>query len=162
MFDFSNGTLYIGNTNIGSVKPLTMTSEDCFVDVEPVLWNPNAEAEFTASSFNINMNLFNKMFTSPTNMSFTAERQQPILIQARWHKKARIRKKWLKRYGMKIDTVTVEYDVKNLEVHMDSDLERVDGGYVATFPSCDFDMTNPRYKLRPDQMRLGIKIEGLV
>lgn len=69
------------------------------------------------------------------------------MIQARWHKKRRVCKKWLKRYGMKPDVIKVkmkaaiiEYDANNKDVSLGTDGKR-------------------EYVLRPDQKRRGLKIE---
>ena len=43
--------------------------------------------------------------TDLSGRPLSIEYRVPILVQARWHKKARIRKKWLKRYGYKEDVV---------------------------------------------------------
>lgn len=65
----------------------------------------------------------------------------PIMIQARWHKKRRIRKKWLKRYGMKPDRLHAVVS----RAHYN--------GWAIEFRTSDV-----CYKYRPDQLRHGIKI----
>lgn len=80
----------------------------------------------------------------------------PILIQARWHKKHRINKKWLKRYGMKEDKVLVRCDVDSITP---------DNSYDPYYP-CDpiefnefnVELSNMQYKFRPDQLRRNLKI----
>lgn len=94
------------------------------------------------------MSLFKDIFYNPYKQNNLAlEFDRPIMIQARWHKKPRIRKKWLKRYGMKPDVVkvkmeatTVEYNTNSKNVSFESDGKR-------------------EYVLRPDQKRRGLKIE---
>ena len=94
------------------------------------------------------MSLFEKLFYNPYQSSnFTLEFDHPIMIQARWHKKRRICKKWLKRYGMKPDVIkvkmkatTIEYDANNKDVNLETDGKR-------------------EYVLRLDQKRRGLKIE---
>lgn len=78
----------------------------------------------------------------------------PIMIQARWHKKNRINKKWLKRYGMKKDNIQVECDVESISQNTNDD------PYYMT-EHVEFGMTfnNMRYNLRPDQLRRNLKIE---
>lgn len=75
----------------------------------------------------------------------------PIMIQARWHKKKRINKKWLKRYGMKKDTVLVKCDVESIDAHPDP--------IITKTAEWDFTLTNMQYKFRLDQLRKNIKIE---
>lgn len=78
----------------------------------------------------------------------------PAMVQARWHKKHRINKKWLKRYGMKKDTVVVRYNVESVypSTHYDplGMTEHVE--YGMTF-------SNMEYKFRPDQLRRNLKLE---
>lgn len=81
-----------------------------------------------------------------TDSKVTIEANINIMIQARWHKNPRIRKKWLKRFGMKPDTVKVRMDAAVGEYHTDDD-------------SCDFKTDKREYIWRPDQMRKGLKIE---
>lgn len=81
--------------------------------------------------------------------AFWFEYEMPIIIQARWHKKKRINKKWLKRFGMRLDTV-----------------RRCDEGRVLTYNKdsgeLEFETTgNKEYILRPDQKRKHLKIEGV-
>ena len=78
----------------------------------------------------------------------------PILIQARWHKKYRINKKWLKRYGMKEDKVLVRYDVDSISPdnsYNPYDLVKPNGFNI--------EISNMQYKFRPDQLRRNLKIE---
>lgn len=72
----------------------------------------------------------------------------PIMIQARWHKKSKVRKKWLKRYGMRSDFIKMKYDVD--EVTMTP----------CEYDTYNFDLAVNGFQciLRPDQLRRGIKI----
>jgi hypothetical protein len=80
---------------------------------------------------------------------FWFEYDMPIMIQARWHKKKRINKKWLHRFGMKPDTVraikegsVLTYDRDNCEV--------------------EFETTSKNeYIWRKDQKHKYLKIEGI-
>ena len=78
----------------------------------------------------------------------------PIMVQARWHKKPRINKKWLKRYGMKKDTVVVRYNVESVypSTHYDpfGMTEHVEYGMT---------LGSREYKFRPDQLRRNLKLE---
>lgn len=80
------------------------------------------------------------------NKNFILEYSIPIMIQAHWHKKPRVRKKWLKRFGMKSDTVKMRANATFREYHAD------DGSF-------DFESDMPKCLWRPDQLRRGIKIE---
>ena len=83
----------------------------------------------------------------------------PIMIQARWHKKNRVNKKWLKRYGMKRDTVKVEMNIKELTYEPGHMIGRDETGICCTFNSWNFETDMPIYKYRSDQMRRNLKIE---
>lgn len=81
--------------------------------------------------------------------TFWFEFDTPIMIQARWHKKKRINRKWLNRYGMKPDTVRVCKEGRVLTYDGDS-------GDV------EFETTSKsEYIWRQDQMRKYLKIEGV-
>ena len=82
---------------------------------------------------------------------FDIESYLPIMIQARWHKKHRINKKWLKRYGMKKDSVLVKIKASNIT--FDTERENV---YEI---ECNMDVEDMQYHLRPDQLRKNLKIE---
>lgn len=111
--ELGTGTLTMTNIKTGEVyewgeiTPMSLEREE---------WSPNEEPEKTIKGiFNsatiscidatINQDLFNELRTPSSSLGFAIEGETPILIQARWHKKARIRKKWLKRYGYKEDKV---------------------------------------------------------
>lgn len=93
--------------------------------------------------------------------AFILEYNIPIMIQARWHKKARIRKKWLKRYGMKSDAIKAKCNATNLEYEPGHILEEQHdcSGICATFDSFTFETDSIEYIFRPDQKRKDIKIE---
>lgn len=81
--------------------------------------------------------------------TFTYEYDVPIMIQARCHKKKRINKKWLKRYGMKYDTVKRRVEARVISWDTSS-------GEV------EFENTkNAEYLLRQNQMRKNLKMEWL-
>jgi len=60
-------------------------------------------ASLTIDNIDLSDN-FKKLFAMPSLDKFTAEfdGNVPMLVQAKTHKKKRINKKWLKRYGMKV------------------------------------------------------------
>lgn len=109
------------------------------------------EATFEVS----NIDLFSfPLYTTVANKPFNLEYNIPIMIQSRWHKKKRINKKWLKRYGMKKDSVLVKCDVESISPNVDYDPYYLD-------EHVEFGMTlnNMQYKYRPDQLRKNLKIE---
>ena len=83
----------------------------------------------------------------------------PIVIQARWHKKNRINKKWLKRYGMKPDVIKVEMNIRELTYEPGHIVGKDETGIRGTFDSWNFETDMPIYKYRSDQMRRNLKIE---
>lgn len=96
-----------------------------------------------------------------SNKPQTIMYEVPIMIQARWHKKDRINKKWLKRYGMKPDAIKVEMSIRALECipeHIDNE-SRYKTSLSCIYNSWNFETDMPIYKYRPDQMRKNLKIE---
>lgn len=81
--------------------------------------------------------------------TFWFEHDVSITTQARWHKKKRINKKWLKRYGMKSDVVRVRHKARALT-------------YDTMYGDFEFEtIGKSEYILRPDQKRRHLKIEGI-
>lgn len=79
--------------------------------------------------------------------TFWFEYDTPIMIQVRWHKKKRVNKKWLHRFGMKSDAVRVRKEGRALTYDRDS-------GEV------EFETTSKNeYIWRQDQLRKYLKIE---
>ena len=98
------------------------------------------------------------VYDKPTNVNYISF-NVPITIQARWHKKSRIRKKWLKHYGMKRDTVKVRADVIEVTPHIQNYDETYREDIVlSNCNSYNFCAENIEYIWRPDQKRRGIKI----
>lgn len=96
-----------------------------------------------------------------SNKPQTIMYEVPIMIQARWHKKSRVNKKWLKRYGMKPDAIKVEMNIRALECipeHIDNESRRKTS-LSCIYNSWNFETDMPTYKYRPDQMRKNLKIE---
>lgn len=94
---------------------------DCVTSITPKL---SASAEFTMEA-EINGDLFAKLLGFPmtAGKGFTVEYSEPILVQARRHKKKRIDKKWRKRYGFKtifrkkqLTDCVVSHDISNNEL----------------------------------------------
>lgn len=109
------------------------------------------EATFEASNVEFcSLPLNTTFIDKPFNLEYSI----PVMVQARWHKKKRINKKWLKRYGMKKDSVLVKCDVESISPNTDYNT------YNLT-EHVEFDMTfnNMQYKFRPDQLRRNLKFE---
>jgi hypothetical protein len=89
--------------------------------------------------------------TDLSGRPLSIEYRVPILVQARWHKKPRINKKWLKRYGMKKDSILVKARADS--VTFDTKREnKYELGYTMTLDKL-------HYEFRPDQMRRNLKME---
>ena len=66
--------------------------------------------EITLENCKINENLFNQYFRPIyQNPLFSSELSYAIPVKS--HKKKRIFKKWLKRYGVKVDHITLDFQV---------------------------------------------------
>lgn len=94
----------------------------------------------------VDLNLLEQASRMSMSNNFTLTYEQPIMIQARWHKRHRTNKKWLKRFGMKPDTITVSYDAETC------DYDVCDGRF-------DIDAHSKKYNWKPHQKRRNIKIE---
>lgn len=154
-FELSSGTLYmmepsgkqfeLGNISSGLVEIDTLSTDE----------TPNISYNFIkdmSASFEAPLEI------SPRDLStiyspmwdlpkvFDIEHNVPIMIQARWHKKKRINKKWLKRYGMKLDTVKMRAKAHTLS-------------YNTETGECEFETNKIEYVWRPDQLRKNLKIE---
>lgn len=148
--ELSKGDIFITmdgkTTKFGSGIPFTEEIEFSAEENPPYLYHfnqPSVSFEISGA----NLSLMNNFCNMPTlNGKFTIEADRKIMIQARWHKKARIRKKWLKRFGMKPDTVKMKMNAANGEYHTD------DGSF-------EFKTDMPEYLWRPDQNRKDLKIE---
>lgn len=108
------------------------------------------------------LNLINEASCFDVSQCSTIEWYKSIMIQARWHKNARIRKKWLNRYGMKPDRVKCTMKVDSIEMvpgninynYADSD------GIMCNYTNYELTTKDmPCYHLKPHQKRRDIKIE---
>ena len=137
MVDLETGETY----DLGECNSLELTQEEFSKDEEPsrTIKGFTNSATFSCEAPTIfNEDLFNEI-TKPSP-EFTVEWTSPIIVQARWHKKARIRKKWLKRFGYKEDVVNIIAKARQAEFNTET------GGY-------DIDVDSIQFKFRPDQMR---------
>ena len=118
----------------------------------------NHPAEFTCENVQLNTLLLDSMLEAPKT-PVKVYWDMPIMIQARWHKKSRVNKKWLKRYGMKPDVIKVEMNIKELTYEPGHTVGYDETGIRSTFNSWNFETDIPIYKYRPDQMRRNLKIQ---
>ena len=115
-------------------------------------------AEFTCENVQLNTSLLDSMLEAPKT-PVKVYWDMPIMIQARWHKKSRVNKKWLKRYGMKPDVIKVEMNIKELTYEPGHTVGYDETSIRSTFNSWNFETDIPIYKYRPDQMRRNLKIQ---
>ena len=150
-FNLDNDTLIMKDIEQNSIFQLDSLS--CIPEVEmsadeippiSLCMNASASFEIDMNKVNVTNNIINPY------EKFSIEYNMPIKIQSRWHKKKRIRKKWLKRYGMKSDVVLFKGK---------ADIEYAPGNMDFDYYNFNFNITEHEYVLRQDQMRRGIEIE---
>lgn len=157
-FKMSSGMFYKNDEpwiNVDSASMLSTTYED--IGTEKLSFNSNME--FSADLTYVNYDMFNKLCRPHEPIKFTITGEIPIMIQTRWHKKRRINKKWLKRYGMKPDVVKVEIDADSLEYTPGEIVGETEFGIIGTYNSCYFKTQEFRYVFREDQLRKNRKVE---
>ena len=134
--------------NINSI--VTTEVDSYFLSQEALTFNH--EATFEADLTDLSPLL--TYTTDLSNKPLYIEYNVPVMVQVRWHKKPRVNKKWLKRYGMKEDSVLVRCNVESIVPHTHYDpigiTEHIE--YGMTFGSME-------YKFRPDQLRKNLKLE---
>jgi hypothetical protein len=151
MIKFGKGNIYAGIDDeiieIGETIPFTEELELSAKEHLTHYYHFNNTMSISGVLNYVYLTLLNDLCnTSPVNKEFILEHETPIMIQARWHKKPRIRKKWLKRYGMKPDTLKIKTNATVVEYHTD------DGSF-------EFETDKLEHIWRPDQKRRGLKIE---
>lgn len=129
--------------DFGEITPLEMEVEEWSNKEEPEkvvkgFTNPGTLSCERTTIFN--QELFDELCKPSTSSEFTIECYTPILIQARWHKKARIRKKWLKRYGYKEDKLKTIIRAKYGEFNLETG-------------ECDIEVESIEYVFKPYQLR---------
>ena len=149
--DLNKGDFFITTgdetVSLGSGIPYTEEIELSAKEYLSHQYHLNAMTIMSLQTDSVNLELLHDLCNMPpTNGKFTLQYECPIMIQARWHKKPRIRKKWLKRFGMKSDAVKMRANATAGEYHTD------DGSF-------DFETDMPEYLWRPDQLRRDLKIE---
>lgn len=139
----------IGNVTIESeVDTSSLTKEKLSFNHEA-----SFECELTDCSSLLNY------VTDLNDKPYYVEYYIPILVQARWHKKPRINKKWLKRYGMKKDKILVRADVDSFGQDNSRDPYSL---IKSEAVECSMALSNMRFEFRPDQLRRNLKIEKYV
>lgn len=152
-FELGNGMLYmmepdgkqseLGEIFSGDIEVDTMSPND----MPEIIYNfqKAATASFSGEMTLAGLEYLGYKPFEPTE-KFSIEHNVGILAQARWHKKKRINKKWLKRYGMKHDTVRMRAKARTLS-------------YNTETGECEFEVDKLEYIWRPDQKRKNLKIE---
>ena len=149
--ELNGGSLYINAMHDEAVKlsdnlNISMEYELSAAEVPPISYKATQSAEFSCELSYIDLDILNDISPLMPFNKFTLQYYINIMTQRRWHKKARINKKWLKRYGMKPDTVKAMADAAILDYDYSTDC------------SFELDCSNHRYILRSDQQRKGLKI----
>lgn len=150
--ELSNGTLYMMESDGRQSELGKIFSGDIEVDtlspneMPDIIYNfqKAASASFSGEMTLIGLDCLGyKPFELTEN--FSIEYNVGILVQTRWHKKKRINKKWLKRYGMKSDTVKMRAKARTLSYNIETG-------------DCEFEVDKLEYIWRPDQKRKNLKI----
>ena len=151
-FELGTGTLMMMNIETGEVHdwgeitPLSFEQDDLSPHEEPEKTIKRIFNSATISGIDttINQDLFNELCTPSRSLGFIIEGETPILIQARWHKKARIRKKWLKRFGYKEDKLKTIMKAKY-------------GSFNKETGECDIEVESIEYKFKPYQLHREVR-----
>ena len=152
-FEFNNGTLYTIDSNgrqfeFGNDLYAGLEIDTCSPNEIPdIVYNlkSTGNASFSCETTFADLSCLDYKPFELTK-TFDIEYNVPILVQARWHKKKRINKKWLKRYGMKSDTVKMKATARTLS-------------YNTETGECEFEVDKLEYIWRLDQKRKYLKIE---
>lgn len=132
----------IGNVAIESeIEPSSLANE---------ILQYNHSASFEGESTDCS-SLFHYI-TNLNNKPMYVEYYMPILVQSRWHKKRRINKKWLKRYGIKEDKVLVSCNI--VSIHTNTECENP----YEIEHKFNLDLDSMKYEFRPDQLRRNLKM----
>lgn len=136
----------------GDIKNVTIESEIESSSLTKEILQFNNSASFQGE---LGDSLFSCNYVGDlTGKPFYLEYYIPIMIQARWHKKPRINKKWLKRYGMKKDKVLVRCSIDSITP--DSLYDPYD---LIESTGFNLELGDMQYKFRQDQLRKNLKIE---
>ena len=146
--ELGTGTLTMMNRETGEVHdwgeitPMSFAQEDwsSYSEPEKTIKGIFNSATISGIDATINQDLLNELCTPSRSLGFTIEGETPILIQARWHKKVRIRKKWLKRYGYIEDKVKTIMKAKYGEFNIETG-------------ECNIEIESVEYLFKPYQLR---------
>ena len=161
MFDFKvNKVNNIQMLDINTMEPVADFSGIGNVTIESEIDTSSLSKEVLSlnheTSFECELTDCSLLFSYTTNFNdkpLYVEYYIPIMIQARWHKKPRINKKWLKRYGMKKDTLLVRCNVESFTPNTYNPYST--GDHI----ECGITLSGMDYKFRPDQLRRNLKLE---
>lgn len=150
-FDLQMGSLYMidgdKTTPLGVCIPFTEEIELSANEQPTRLYHCNDTPSLSLEIRDVDLEKLNNFYDAYyPNRRFTMEADVNIMVQARWHKKTRIRKKWLKRFGMKPDTIKMKTEATVCSYNNE------DGSF-------EFETDRLEYVFRPDHMRRGLKIE---
>lgn len=149
--DLQMGSLYMidgdKTTPLGVNIPFTEEIELSASEQPTRLYHFNDTPSLSLEIRGVDLEKLNDFYdTYYPNRKFTIKADINIMVQARWHKKQRIRKKWLKRFGMKPDTIKM---ITNATVC----------SYNTKDGSFEFETDKLDYVFKPYHMRRGLKIE---
>lgn len=146
--EFSKGDIFItmGNETVPFCSGVPFVEEVEMSASENPTHRFNSTLSCSLEVNNVDLSKLNDTFGFIPNKNFMIEMDVNIMVQARWHKNYRIRKKWLKRFGMKQDTIKLITKAAVCEYHTD------DGGF-------EFETDKLEYIWKPCHMRRGLKIE---
>lgn len=153
--ELNSGTLYMMEPSGNRFELGDISNGLIEIDALSADETPNVSYKFTKdasvsfeTSLEISARDLSYLYTPTLESSkvFDIEHNVSIMTQSRWHKKKRINKKWLKRYGMKVDTVKMRANARVLS-------------YNTETGECEFEVDKLTYIWRPDQLRKNLKIE---
>ena len=148
--NFQIGSIYMTDgdktTLLGSGIPFTEEIEFSANENPTRLYHFNDTPSLSLEIHGVDLEKLNNFYDAYyPNRKFTMEADVNIMVQARWHKKKRIRKKWLKRFGMKPDTIKMITKATVCSYNKDGSFE--------------FETDKLDYVFKPYHMRRGLKIE---
>ena len=157
---WNSGFMMLNNKEY-TIEPVTELSITEEYNNTPVLTcAPYATAEFSGTIDYMNTDLLLGDTLNPS-LPYTMEFDAPILIQARWHRKWRTRKKWLKRYGMKKDIIHTKAIIESIENVPQEPPIGCEEGLIAKYPSYEITLKEISFIFNEYQMRKGIMMEVL-
>ena len=116
--------LYIDGKSLCEVKDIEIeTADTSSPEAESFIFDNDRTIEFEGTDIDTK---FLVVDISESNPKFTIE--YPRIRQIRKHKKKRINKKWLKRYGIKKEVIKID----NIEIKLE-EKEKVNGESVCVF-----------------------------